>query len=73
MFYSTVKHKIWIWEILVKKSAKNVLTNPSMNGIITKLFRKRQQALRKKFIKNFAAQKNLKKVLDKKNFARYNK
>ena len=30
-----------------KKSAKKVLTNPRMNGIITKLFRKRQRALRK--------------------------
>ena len=56
-----------------QKNSKKVLTNPRMNAIIFKLFRERQRALRKEVRKNFAAQKNLKKVLDKKNFTRYNK
>ena len=44
-----------------KKSAKKVLTNPRMNGIITKLFRKRQQALRKEVRQELRSSKNLKK------------
>ena len=61
------------WENSCKKMSGKVLTNARMNGIISKLFREGRQALRKEVQKDFAAQKNLKKVLDKRNLMRYNK